>query len=113
MRRMPLCVLMGSVAAIFLLVTAWPASPTKAQETAAKIDPSVRPEFREPVTLASKDGVLEVRLIAKQGTATLDTVAKPVQNMLVLAYELIRGTASDGKTSGDNLYPAPTLQVFP
>ena len=79
----------------------------------AKIDPAVRPEFREPVTLASKDGVLEVRLIAKQGTATLDTVAKPVQNMLVLAYELIRGTASDGKTSGDNLYPAPTLQVFP
>jgi FtsP/CotA-like multicopper oxidase with cupredoxin domain len=113
MRRMPLCVLMGSVAAIFLLVTAWPASPAKAQETAAKIDPSVRPEFHEPVTLASKDGVLEVRLIAKQGTATLDTVAKPVQNMLVLAYELIRGTASDGKTSGDNLYPAPTLQVYP
>ena len=112
MKRMP-CVLVGSVAALFMLVTAWPASPAKAQETAAKIDLAVRPEFREPVTLASKDGVLEVRLIAKQGTATLDTVAKPVQNMLVLAYELIRGTASDGKTSGDNLYPAPTLQVFP
>ena len=111
MRRMP-CVL-GSVAALFMLATAWPASPAKAQETAAKIDPAVRPEFREPVTLASKDGVLEVRLIAKQGTASLDTVAKPVQNMLVLAYELIRGTASDGKMSGDNLYPAPTLQVFP
>ena len=112
MRRMP-CVLVGSVAAMFMLVTAWPASPAKSQETAAKIDPSVRPEFREPVTLASKEGVLEVRLIAKQGTATLDTVTKPVQNMLVFAYELIRGTASDGKTSGDNLYPAPTLQVFP
>ena len=76
-------------------------------------DPSVRPEFREPVTLASKDGVLEVRLIAKQGTASLDTVAKPVQNVLVLAYALIRGTASNGQMSGDNLYPAPTLQVFP
>jgi hypothetical protein len=111
MRRMP-CVL-GSVAALFMLATALPASPAKAQETSAKFDPAVRPEFREPVTLASKDGVLEVRLIAKQGTATLDTVAKPVQNMLVFAYELIRGTASDGKTSGDNLYPAPTLQVFP
>ena len=111
MRRMP-CVL-GSVAALFMLATAWPVSPALAQEAAAKIDPAVRPEFREPVTLASKDGVLEVRLIAKQGTATLDTVAKPVQNMLVFAYELIRGTASDGKTSGDNLYPAPTLQVFP
>jgi hypothetical protein len=37
-----LCVLMSSVAALFLLVTAWPASPAKAQETAAKIDPAVR-----------------------------------------------------------------------
>ena len=27
--------------------------------------------------------------------------------------EVIRGTASDGKMSGGNLYPAPTLQVFP
>ena len=68
MKRMP-CVLVGSVAALFMLVTAWPASPAKAQETAAKIDPAVRPEFREPVTLASKDGVLEVRLTAKQGDA--------------------------------------------
>ena len=68
MRRMP-CVL-GSVAALFMLATAWPVSPALAQEAAAKIDPAVRPEFREPVTLASKDGVLEVRLIAKQGTAT-------------------------------------------
>ena len=67
MRRMP-CVLVGSVAALFMLATAWPVSPAQAQETAAKIDPAVRPEFREPVTLASKDGVLEVRLIAKQGT---------------------------------------------
>jgi len=70
-------------------------------------------EFREPVTLASKDGVLEVRLIARQGAATLDTVAKPVQDFLLFSYELIRGTASDGKMSGANLYPAPTLQVFP
>ena len=108
-----LLVLMRSVAAIFVLVTAWPGSQAEAQEASAKFDPAVRPEFHEPVTLASKDGVLEVRLIAKQGTASLDTVAKPVQNMLVFAYELIRGTASDGKTSGDNLYPAPTLQVFP
>ena len=27
--------------------------------------------------------------------------------------EVIRGTASDGQMSGGNLYPAPTLQVFP
>ena len=89
------------------------ASPAQTQETSVKFDPAVRPEFSEPVTLATKDGVLEVRLIAKQGEARLDTVAKPVQNMLVFAYELVRGTASNGKTSGDNLYPAPTLQVFP
>jgi FtsP/CotA-like multicopper oxidase with cupredoxin domain len=72
-----------------------------------------RPEFREPVTLTSKDGVLEVRLTARQGQATLDTVATPVQNFLLFDYELIRGTASDGRSSGGNLYPAPTLQVFP
>ena len=100
-------------AAIFVLAVALPGSQAEAQEAAAKFNPAVRPEFHEPVTLASKDGVLEVRLVAKQGTASLDTVAKPVENMLVFAYELIRGTASDGKTSGDNLYPAPTLQVFP
>jgi len=76
-------------------------------------DPSVRPDFTEPVTLASKDGVLEVRLTVKQGEARLDTVAGPVKNFLVFAYELIRGTASNGQSSGDNLYPAPTLQVFP
>ncbi len=76
-------------------------------------DLATRPTFREPVTLASKDGVLEVRLTARQGQATLDTVAAPVQNFLLFGYELIRGEASDGKRSGSNLYPAPTLQVFP
>ena len=74
MTRM-LSVLMSSVAATFVLVAAWHGTPAEAQETRAKFDPAVRPAFREPVTLASKDGVLEVRLIAKQGTATLDTVA--------------------------------------
>jgi FtsP/CotA-like multicopper oxidase with cupredoxin domain len=83
------------------------------QDASNKFNPSVRPVFQEPVTLASKDGVLEVRLIAKQSEIRLDTVAVPVKDALTFAYELIRGTASDGKTSGDNLYPAPTLQVFP
>src|SRR5262249_58616751 len=78
-----------------------------------RTDPAVRPEFRESVTLTSKDGVLEVRLTARQGQASLDTVATPVQNFLLFDYELIRGTASDGRKSGGNLYPAPTLQVFP
>ena len=88
--------------------------PLVTAETADKrIDPAIRREFREPVTLASKEGVLEVRLRARQGQATLDTVATPVQNFLLFDYELIRGTASDGQTSGGNVYPAPTLQVFP
>ena len=69
--------------------------------------------FGEPATLTSKDGVLEVRLTARQGQATLDTVATPVQNFLLFDYEVIRGTASDGQRSGGNRYPAPTLQVFP
>ena len=98
------------VVALFL-ASQW--SLAAAQDSAAKFDPSVRPELAEPVSLSSKNGVLEVRLIAKQGEARLDTVAKPVQNMLVFAYELIRGTASNGQMSGDDLYPSPTLQVFP
>ena len=72
----------------------------RANGARAAIDPSVRPAFREPVVLASKDGVLEVRLTAHQGHATLDTVAKPVQNFLVFGYEVMRGTASNGEMSG-------------
>jgi FtsP/CotA-like multicopper oxidase with cupredoxin domain len=86
---------------------------TTASGQTAERDPATRPEFREPVTLASKEGVLEVRLTSRQGQATLDTVAKPVQNFLLFDYEVIRGTASDGQRSGGNLYPAPTLHVFP
>src|ERR1700704_5562107 len=93
------------VLAAFSGATAW-------AQTAER-DPASRPEFREPVTLASKEGVLEVRLTARQGQATLDTVAKPIQNFLLFDYEVIRGTASDGQRSGGNLYPAPTLHVFP
>jgi FtsP/CotA-like multicopper oxidase with cupredoxin domain len=91
----------------------WDASRASAQDAGRAFNPAVRPEYREPVTLATTDGVLEVRLTARQGQATLDTVATPVQNFLLFDYELIRGTASDGRMSGGNLYPAPTLQVFP
>ncbi|MEZ5875663.1 MAG: multicopper oxidase domain-containing protein [Hyphomicrobiales bacterium] len=65
------------------------------------------------MTLASKDGVLEVRLTAQQGEANLDTVAKPVQSFLLFGYEVLQGTASNGQKSGSNQYPAPTLQVYP
>ncbi|MGH6936057.1 MAG: copper oxidase, partial [Methylocella sp.] len=106
-------IIMNVIAVGIVLAAMWCASPGHAQDAATNFDPSIRPAYSEPVVLASKDGVLEVRLIAKQGEARLDTVAKPVQNMLVFAYELIRGTASNGQMSGDNLYPSPTLQVFP
>ena len=52
-------------------------------------------------------------LTAHQGRIHLDTVAVPVENALIFGYELIRGTASNGQMSGDNLYPSPTLQVSP
>ena len=89
------------------------AALAQAQEATSKANPPAPAEFREPVTLASRDGVLEVRLTARQGTARLDTVATPVKNFFVFDYQLIRGTPSDGQMSGGNLYPAPTLQVFP
>jgi FtsP/CotA-like multicopper oxidase with cupredoxin domain len=69
--------------------------------------------YREPVKLSPTDGVLEVRLSAHQSEVSIDTVDGPVSNFLTYGYELIRGTASDGTTSGDGLYPAPTLQVDP
>ena len=84
-----------------------------AQSADKKTDLATRSEFREPIVLTSKEGVLEVRLTAKQGQATLDTVATPVQNFLLFDYEVLRGTASNGQKSGGNLYPAPTLQEFP
>src|SRR5262245_29669362 len=101
-----------TIAAIAGLVALESPGATAWGQTAEK-DPAAPPEFREPVTLASKEGVLEVRLTARQGQATLDTVAKPVQNFLLFDYEVIRGTASDGQRSGGNVYPAPTLKVFP
>ncbi|MDQ2992723.1 MAG: multicopper oxidase domain-containing protein [Candidatus Eremiobacteraeota bacterium] len=80
---------------------------------AAPAQTPARPQLADPVTLSSKGGVLEVVLTAHQGHARFDTVAKPVENMLVFAYHVLRGTASDGQLSGDDLYPAPTLQVYP
>ncbi len=69
--------------------------------------------FKEPVILSSKDGVLEVTLTPRQTTATLDTVAQPVRNVLLFDYSVQRGTSSDGQLSGGHMYPAPTLHVEP
>jgi FtsP/CotA-like multicopper oxidase with cupredoxin domain len=95
-------------------------STAQAQEAAGPaaapakvVDPAVRQPFREPVVLASEGGVLEVRLVARQSEAILDTVATPVKNFLLYDYELVRGTASNGERTGTRQYPAPTLQVFP
>jgi FtsP/CotA-like multicopper oxidase with cupredoxin domain len=96
-----------------LMALAWPGATASAQSAEKKADLANRPEFREPVVLTSKEGVLEIRLTARQGQATLDTVATPVQNFLLFDYEVIRGTASNGQSSGGNLNPAPTLRVFP
>ncbi|MFO3796574.1 MAG: Gfo/Idh/MocA family protein, partial [Anaerolineales bacterium] len=79
----------------------------------AKFDPSIRSELTEPVTLMSKDGVLEVRLITQQDQARLDTVAVPVKNFMLFAYELIRGRSKEPflgvlLTYGDES-PAPAL----
>ena len=103
-----------TIATLAVLVTfEFSCATALGQTSSTRTDPAIRPEFREPVTLASKEGVLEVRLTARQGQARFDTAVTPVQNVLLFDYELIRGTASDGQRSGGNLYPAPTLQVFP
>jgi hypothetical protein len=61
----------------------WSGAPVSAQGAVSIANRPVGAEFREPVTLASKDGVLEVRLTARQGAARLDTVATPVKNFLL------------------------------
>ncbi len=113
MGRFLRALLVSAISILFVLAATWHVTVAPAHAANAKFDPAVRPEFREPVTLASKDGVLEVKLTAHQGQATLDTVAVPVENVLIFGYQVLRGTASNGEMSGDNLYPAPTLQVFP
>jgi FtsP/CotA-like multicopper oxidase with cupredoxin domain len=75
--------------------------------------PSGGQPYREPVVLRSAGGVLEVILTAHEGAAPFDTTAAPAENALLFGYEILQGTASNGQTSGTDLYPAPTLNVFP
>ena len=63
--------------------------------------------------LTSKEGVLEVRLTARQGEATLDTVATPVQSFLLFDYEVIRGTASNGQSPAAICIRRPPSRHFP
>lgn len=112
MGRVSRPLLLSGVAVALALFIASQATPVSAQDSAS-FDPSIRHELTDPVTLASEDGVLEVRLIVQQDQARLDTVAVPVKNFMLFAYELIRGTASNGQKSGENLYPGPTLHVMP
>jgi FtsP/CotA-like multicopper oxidase with cupredoxin domain len=101
------------VALVILVAVGLWAVRIGAQSLPMTRDLAVRPDFAEPVTLTSKDGVLEVTLTPRQSTASLDTVAKPVKNMLLFDYSVQRGTASNGQMSGGHQYPAPTLQVEP
>ncbi|WP_244622968.1 multicopper oxidase domain-containing protein, partial [Microvirga brassicacearum] len=100
-------------AMIVLSIAIGSISRADAQDARVASRVAASPDYREPITLATKDGVLEVRLTARQGQVALDTAAKPVQNFLLFDYELIQGTASDNNVTGKGLYPAPTLQVFP
>jgi FtsP/CotA-like multicopper oxidase with cupredoxin domain len=104
------------VVAMAAMLTSCTSQPKEAASSPPGVNagPDGKPApFQEPVRLSSKDGVLEVRLSAHQGTVNLDTVKEPVTNFLVFGFDLIKGTASDGSTKGDNLYPAPTLRVDP
>ena len=91
------CAFGASLKVIFLLGMTSFMSPQLAESANPGFDPSIRPQFKEPVTLASKNGVLEVTLRAHQGHASLDTVKKPVEDFLVYAYEVIRSVPSDDK----------------
>jgi FtsP/CotA-like multicopper oxidase with cupredoxin domain len=99
------------IAVAVLIGIGYSASRLEAQPAAR--DSYAHPAYAEPVTLTSRDGVLEVTLTPRQSTARLDTVAKPVKNMLLFDYSVQRGAASNGQMSGGHQYPAPTLHVDP
>lgn len=69
--------------------------------------------YTEPVVLTPQDGVLEVDLTARQGQGQLDTVAQPLENMLLFSYQVRKGQASNGQLAAQNCYPGPTLMVQP
>ena len=54
--------------AVFIAL-AGSSTTVSAQSADKKTDLAIRPEFREPIVLTSKDGVLEIRLTVRQGQA--------------------------------------------
>ncbi|CAM3627601.1 multicopper oxidase family protein [Smaragdicoccus niigatensis] len=112
-RRKPVLVLSSLVFTLLLVLNACTSKSTEPKPGANYGADGTSAEYREPVTLSSKDGVLEVRLSAHEASYPLDTASKPVDGFLLFDYELIRGTASDGSKKGSDLYPAPTLHVEP
>src|SRR5215471_7805057 len=64
-----LCSLLTLGTFAVLMALAWPSATASAQSADKKTDLAIRPEFREPIVLTSKDGVLEVRRTARPGKA--------------------------------------------
>ncbi len=86
-------------------------TPNDVGATSARASGS-RP-YAEPVVLTAASGVLEITLRTRQGSATIDTASGPVSNAMLFGYTIIRGAASNGSMTDANLYPGPTLNVFP
>ncbi len=80
----------------FCMSFAWLGEAAWGKTAVKKTGLATRQDLKEPVVLASKDGVLEIRLTARQGQAKLDTVAKPVNNFLLFSYEVTEAPHQTG-----------------
>lgn len=86
-RLVPAAALLLSISLTAMLTSCAPGTPGAVIHQQAPPGGNAGPDgkpvpFKEPVRLSSKDGVLEVRLSAHQGTVNLDTVKEPVTNFL-------------------------------
>lgn len=102
-----------ALVSVAVLLAATAAVPANAQSPGQAVLGGGGNTYSEPVVLSAANGVLEVVLTPRQGSVTLDTAAGPVKNALLFGYRVIRGSASNGRMSDVNLYPAPTLNVYP
>ena len=109
-----LALLAGGVAAVSPATASSPTDVRAAPAApAAVVGKGGSQPYAEPVVLSAANGVLEVTLTTHQGSAAIDTAAGPVRDALLFGYTIIRGNASNGRTSDTDLYPGPTLNVFP